>query len=513
MNRTQFWLAGGVVLLAVAFVGWKSSRPPLVVVSAVRLEDITTSLAVSGVLESAQRTTVSSQLNGGLVREVRVDIGKSVRAGDALVILDASEFQAQLLSAVALIQQSDSQSQLQDVLARTATSSVVLAQEALATVNDLRTAVASTRANKEVANTRVQQSLANLERVRNSSRIEQVRIADAQLTRLTSILDLNQKEANRTAFLVKEGAISQKQNEAAQSALATSIQDLRAAREEVLIAATPRPEDVQIAESQLAEARATLAGALSADELAGKVFRERLVSRQQLVLAQGELSSARANRKVSESTRLTGTAQRLSAQAAIAKTVIRAPISGKIAQRLVEPGQTVSIGSALLTIDGGQKFRIRVNIEEASIARIKLGAKATIGFDAYPELQVPAVVSEIGTSANFQLGTVEVRLTVLGRDARLKPGMTADANIFISSYSHVATVLPSALVTSGKTASVYLVEKGIVRQRDVTWAKGDGETTVVLKGLQAGDLVLTTPRSISPGSRVQISIPKSSGAN
>lgn len=512
MNRTQFWIAGGVVLLAVAFVGWKSSRPPVVEVSTVRLENVTLTRAVSGVLEASKRTAVSSQLNGGLVREVRVDIGSFVRAGDILVVLDDSEFQAQLQAADAVIKQSESQAQLQDVLANTASSSVALAREGLASVNDLRAAVASSKAAKDVAATKVQQALVNLEKVRNSSRIEQVRIAKAQLGRATAVLELNRREANRSALLFKEGAISQRENEAAQAALKTATQDVQAAREEVLIADTPRPEDVRVAESQVAEARATMAGASQALTLAQKVLNERLAGRQQLVQAEGALSSALATRKVSEATKLTGSAQRLAALSAIAKTVIRSPIDGKVAQRLVEPGQTVSVGTSLITLDGAKELRVRLNVEEASIAQIKVGAKATVGFDAFPELQIPAEVSEIGTSANFQLGTVEVRLKLQGGDPRLKPGFTADANIFIAVYSQVATVPPSALVISGEKASVYVVDGGVVKDRVVTWSKGNGDSVVIRTGLQAGDLVLTNPRATTPGTRVSVAAAKGTGS-
>jgi multidrug efflux pump subunit AcrA (membrane-fusion protein) len=97
MKRVQFWIAAGVVLLAVAFVGWKSSRPPKVEVVITKLEDVTLTLAASGVLESAVKTTVSSQLNGALVRDARVDIGSRVKAGDILVVLDAAEFEAHIL--------------------------------------------------------------------------------------------------------------------------------------------------------------------------------------------------------------------------------------------------------------------------------------------------------------------------------------------------------------------------------------------------------------------------------
>ncbi len=124
MNRTRFWITGGVVLLAVVFVGWKSSRPPRVEALVVRLENVTSTIAVSGVLEAIDRATVSSQLSSGLVKNVLVDIGDTVKVGDILVVLDDADSKAQISAADALIIQSVSQSRLQDVVAHTALKSI-----------------------------------------------------------------------------------------------------------------------------------------------------------------------------------------------------------------------------------------------------------------------------------------------------------------------------------------------------------------------------------------------------
>jgi RND family efflux transporter MFP subunit len=504
MNRTLFWIAGGVVLLAVSFVAWKSSRPPRVEAIVIRLENVTSTLAVSGVLEATNRSTVSSQLQSGLITLVKVDIGDLVKAGDILVLLDDSDPKAQLLAADALISQSDSQSNLQDVIAGTASRSVTLAKEALASVNDLKSAAASALINRDAALAKLEQAEVNLEKVRNTSRAEQIKIAKLQLAKILAISEQARREAQRSAALFREGAISKASNEIAETTLATALRDLEIAREQVQIAATPRAEDVLTAESQVVESKAALAGTNKLLALTQKGLKERLTNRQQLVQAQGALDSAAASREVSKTARLTGEAQKAAALSAQSKTVIRSPIDGRISQRLVEPGQTVSSGAPMLVIAGTTELRVHLNVEESSIALVKLGAKATVGIDAFPDLQLPAVVSEIGSAANFQLGTLEVRLAVLKRDARLKPELTADANIFISKYKDIAVVPQGALVVSGQTASVYVVSKGIVTNRPVTWARGNLSTAVIKTGLKPGDIVLTNPRGSKLGSRVEV---------
>lgn len=504
MNRTQIWIAGGVILFALAFVGWKSSRPPKVEALVARLENVTSTIAVSGVLEATDKSTISSQLTVGLVKSVNVDIGDQVTVGDVLVILDDADLKAQLSAADALIKQSDAQSRLQDVIAGTASKSVSLAEEGLASVNELRSSVTSARIGRDSALAKLQQAELNLRRVENSSRIEQVRIAKAQLNRAIAVYEQALREAKRSALLLREGAISKAADEVAQTTLATSEQDVEVAREQVLVASTPRTEDVRTAESIVSEAKLALAGATDLLALAQKGLKERLANRQQLLQSNGQLESAIASKKVSDAARLSAEAQKQSAISALSKTIIRSPISGKVSQRNVEPGQTVGSGAPLIMIAGTKELRVRLNVEETSIALVKVGAKATVGIDAFPDLQIPAVVSEVGSAANFQLGTLEVRLALHNTDDRLKPELTADANILVSEYTQVVVVPRGALIVSGREASVYVVDQGIVTSRPVTWMRGNLSKVVISKGVKPGDVILRNPRGSKLGSRVDV---------
>jgi len=431
-----------------------------------------------------------------------VDIGDSVRAGDVLVLLDDSDAQAQLLAADALIRQSESQVRLQDVYSRTAERTVTLEREGLNAVTQLRSSVSSARSNRDIAQAKLRQASVNLDRVQNGGRPEQVRITAAELKRANEAFDQAQREAKRTAYLFREGAISKKASELAETAFMTAGQELEIAREQVRIAAFPRPEDVRTAESQLSEAKVSLSGASEIVGLTEAALASRLDGRQQLTKAQGDLDAAIAGRSVDQAMRLTGLAQRAAAMAVLAKTTIRAPIDGRVSRRLVEPGQTIGSGVALIEVAGIKDLRIRLNVEESSISLVKVGAKAMVGFDAFPDLQLPAVVKEIGSAANFQLGTLEVRLALQRTDSRLKPELTVDANIYIFENSDVVVVPQSALIQTGARASVFVVDQGIVKERLVTWSRGNLGSSVIRSGLKAGELVLINPRKTKVGSRV-----------
>ena len=510
MSRTQFWIAGAAVLLAVVFVAWKSSRPPQVDTIVARSESVTSTLDVSGVLEAVDRSTVSSQFPTALVKEVRRDIGDLVEVGDVLVMLDDSEYKAQIQAADALIQQADSQSHLQDVVAGTAIKSVQLAQEGLKSVNELRSAVTVARTNRDIALTNAKQAETNLERVQNASRIEQIRLAQAQLAKAQVVRQEAQRESIRSDTLFREGAISRKEHEIARTTLATAAQDEESARQQVKISATPRSEDVVIAESQVAAAHVAVAGAAEGLSLADKALRERLSRRKEVVQAQGHLSTALATKKVSEAERLGALAQRNAALSSLSKTIIRSSLKGRVSQRLVEPGQTVTAGTPLMVLAGRKQLRVRLNVEEASISLLKVGAKAEVSLDAFPDFKIPAVVSEIGSAADFQLGTVEVRLKLIAEDPRLKPELTADANIVVAQFGQVVVVPRSALIQADQSPAVYVLQSGIVKERPVKWAKGNADSIVIRSGLEPGEVVLTSPRTSRPGDHAEARASKTS---
>jgi multidrug efflux pump subunit AcrA (membrane-fusion protein) len=155
-----------------------------------------------------------------------------------------------------------------------------------------------------------------------------------------------------------------------------------------------------------------------------------------------------------------------------------------------------------LVLAGTKQLRIRLNVEESSIALLKVGARAIVSFDAFPDLQIPAVVSEIGSAADFQLGTVEVRLVLRASDSRLKPELTADANITVAEFSQVVVVPRSSLMHPDLDPAVYVLERGIVKERPVKWSRGNADGVVIRSGLKPGDSVLTAPRTTKLGARV-----------
>jgi HlyD family secretion protein len=122
----------------------------------------------------------------------------------------------------------------------------------------------------------------------------------------------------------------------------------------------------------------------------------------------------------------------------LGKTVVRAPLSGSVLERLAEPGEVLAAGQPLAVVADLRKVRLRVFASEADLGKIRLGSPARIRVDAFANREFPARVARVDAQAQFtprdvHMADERVR-TVYGvlleadnPTGLLKPGMPADA--------------------------------------------------------------------------------------
>jgi HlyD family secretion protein len=123
--------------------------------------------------------------------------------------------------------------------------------------------------------------------------------------------------------------------------------------------------------------------------------------------------------------------------AQLGKLEVKAPLSGVILTRNIEPGEYVAPGGAALTMGQLSELTITVYVPEDRYGQIHLGQGASVGVDSFPEAQFSAKVTTISDQAEFtprNVQTVEgrsstvyaIKLTVTDPQGQLKPGMPAD---------------------------------------------------------------------------------------
>lgn len=234
----------------------------------------------------------------------------------------------------------------------------------------------------------------------------------------------------------------------------------------------------------------------------------------------------------------------------LAKTTIRAPISGTITALDIKVGETavasqVSIaGSSLMTIANTSTMITEVNVDEADIGKIVVGQEVAIHTAAYPDTAIKGVVATIplspkalppgqgqGGASLARNYNIKVKLAD-SKGMSLRPGMTCRAEIFTASAGK-SLALPLQAVLSnneedveggekmaGKKAKsrikienhVFVNKDGKAEKRSVTVGISDDSQQEILSGVSAGESVITGPykvlRYLKDGDRVTTDAPK-----
>jgi len=129
------------------------------------------------------------------------------------------------------------------------------------------------------------------------------------------------------------------------------------------------------------------------------------------------------------------------------------------------------------------KMFVEVNVDEVDIREVAIGQRATVRFDAYPDLELSARVSDISRVATVQGGVtvVKVTLELLKFDKRIKPGFSAEVEITVAKAHDVLKVPVEAIVEKdGRYLKPVSVKVGI----------SDEEHVEILSGLREGDKIL-----------------------
>ncbi len=172
-------------------------------------------------------------------------------------------------------------------------------------------------------------------------------------------------------------------------------------------------------------------------------------------------------------------------------TPILAPVDGMIIQRQIEPGQTFAVSDSILVIS--DRLIVEAQVDETDLARIKIGQRAEIVLDAYPDEKIPAKVGSIAyESTKVNNVTTYIVKTIPDEEPDfMRSGMTANVQFEIASSVETLIVPSEAVrVEGGETFVLKQISTGERPQRvAVTTGLSDGKNTEIISGLNEGDTV------------------------
>ena len=300
-----------------------------------------------------------------------------------------------------------------------------------------------------------------------------------------------------------------------------------------------RPEEVQQAQHNLDEARATAANDKITLDRTRELYGQGVLSKQSLddATAKYESDQQRMNSlnqafalsklgpRAEEIARAKGALLQAEGQAAYAKslldaTVIRAPVTGTILERKVEKGELLTAQFAS-TAEGGPQgsvvaladlndLQVELDIAQNDFSRLKPHQKGIVTVDAFPNLKWEGEIAEMSPEANRQKATVQVKVQIKNPDEHLRPDMNATVKFLADDNKNGnqgpgGAIVPANAVRDrdGKKV-VFLVLNGkvVMKQVKILSQRSDG---YLVDGPINGENVITSgPENLKDGQSVKI---------
>ncbi|MBZ5513752.1 MAG: efflux RND transporter periplasmic adaptor subunit [Acidobacteriia bacterium] len=327
----------------------------------------------------------------GRVEARLVDEGETLSTGQTVALLDSKELSQQVSLSRAKVQ---------------AAQAAVAELEAGSRPEEIAQAQAA-----------AEQAKARWQELEAGSRPQEVAAAEAAYRSATADAKRLADDFQRYSGLYQKQLVSTQQYDAAQTASQMAQAREREAKEQLdLVKEGPRKEQIE-------QARAAYAQAQERYALVKKGPR-----REDIEQARARLEQARQSLAVAETRRGYAT--------------LVAPMSGVVLSKSVEPGEYVSAGTPIVTVADLENLWLRAYVNETDLGRVKLGQRARVTTDTYPDKVYEGRVSFISSQAEFTPKSVQtekvrvklvyrVKVDIKNPNLELKPGMPADAEIAV----------------------------------------------------------------------------------
>lgn len=180
---------------------------------------------------------------------------------------------------------------------------------------------------------------------------------------------------------------------------------------------------------------------------------------------------------------------------------IRSTVDGTVTRKVTNAGEYVAPGASVYLISSNRRndWVVRVGVSDKDWARLRLGNRASILLDAYPDQPFTGVVSELAQAADPTNKLYEVEVRINPGAARFAPGLFAKVTL-VPSQSRSYTLVPVEAIVegNGKSGFVYVLagdntntQPLHVRKTPVQIGFLDGDKVLLTNGLSNATNVIT----------------------
>lgn len=426
--------------------------------ASVERSNLTITVSANGTVQPERSVNVSPKTSG-ILKQLLVKEGDSVKQGQVLAYMDNSDLQGQLRQA-------------QGNLAA-----------AIANWEKLRNG----NRTQEIATSKalLEEQAVNLQKLRNGNRLQDIAKTKAQLKDTQYALLQANDDLQRNQNLYTQGAITHQSLNTLRTTRDRAQTQVRQAEEALsLMRSGTRPEEITQAEAVVKQKQS----ALDLSE-AGARPEDIEQAHAQVTAAQGAVEIIQVN---------------------LNDMVIRAPFSGVVARKFADPGAFVTpttAGSAVTSASSSSILalastnQIVAEVAEANISQVRMGLKATIQADSYSDKTFTGRVVQIATQSVVvqNVTSFEVKASVADPKHLLRSGMNVTVIFNAGELKNVLVVPTGAIVQQDNAQGVFVAKgKGDPVFKPVVVGTTVNDKTEIKSGLAGTEQVLL---SFPPGTR------------
>ncbi len=485
------------------------------------------SLDATGTVQAYDLLPVLPQASGLQIKQVLVDEGEVVEAGQVLAILDDAVERSQITEAEAQID--SARSTIADRQAAIAIAEAAVSQ-ALAVQSEAEAAVSTAiAAQAEVEAAEGQVIAAQSEALSGVSQavaakaeaeagLEQTR---ASLAQAQAELAQAERERERYQELAQAGAVSTQELEIRRTAAENAREKVRVAQANIKSAEAriaSSQANISSMEARVASANSNINIAKARLQSAQSNISSAQARRESAVanvrIARSQLDSARANANSSSANLRSTQARAQQVETQQDRTVVRAPKAGIVAERVARVGDVTTNSKQLFSIIANGQLELQVKIPETQLSQVQIGAPVQITSDADSRINVGGTVREIAPLVDEQSRQATVKIS-LPSDSILRPGMFLRAEITTNAAQAVTIPAKAVLPQADGGAIVYrvmgedMVQAQPVEVGEVAAAGSAADLSSarveIKSGLAVGDRVVVEGAAyVKDGDRVRI---------
>lgn len=260
--------------------------------------------------------------------------------------------------------------------------------------------------------------------------------------------------------------------------------------------------DTRAAALNLAEARASAASAAAAAQNAKLTCERYRALADQGAISQFEFDRASVQCQTSDLSVSAANARAALAGQILGDGIVRAPFAGSIAERFVDVGEFVRSDTRVVTLVDLSTLRLEFTLPEANIAAAQIGSKVRFSVAGYPDAKFQGTLKYVSAQVRPSTRDIVAEAVVDTPEVALRPGMFAAVQL--AAGTRDAPVVPlSSLVERDGRHVAFVVSNGKLEERIVQTGDVLGEDVSVLRGIVAGEKLVTTPSNeLKNGQRV-----------